>query len=173
MSDIIGGYREGRVRMIPEKQRVINVIGCEQVTPDHLALVCDDPRASFMFSRSAECEKPPDIIPLDKVDYGLLPPPELHDVYTGTPYEFKGIPLSFLNVQGVEEGTGWYRAHTRHSDEVCKLLAEYQWGNLRKGIDKKALKKARTKGKGKGKRKKKNKTMRAHISHEKTILKFD
>ena len=42
-----------------------------------------------------------------------------------------GLPLSFLQVATVEEGSAWYARNTRYPDLVCDMLAKYQWGDLR------------------------------------------
>jgi hypothetical protein len=34
-------------------------------------------------------------------------------------------------VKTVEEGTEWYKATTKYPDEVCEILAKYEWGGLR------------------------------------------
>ena len=42
-----------------------------------------------------------------------------------------GLPMSYLQIQTVEEGTEWYKANTKYPDEVCEMLAKYEWGDLK------------------------------------------
>ena len=161
-----------RVRLVPTAQRYINVLGMCDIDQNHKCLVTDDDRASYMFSRKGhEDSKLPEYITLDKVDYNLTPPPELKEVYAGSVYEDKGIPLSFLNVSSVEEGEIWYREHTKFPDCMVAILSRYQWGDLRRPVNKKAAKNAKKQEKRKkAKEKKKDKYS---ISYEPCVVKFD
>ena len=62
----------------------------------------------------------------EKVDYNLVAPesaeaPRLH----------AGLPMSYLQIHTVEAGTEWYKANTKYPDEVCEMMAKYEWGDLR------------------------------------------
>ena len=81
----------------------------------------------------------------------------------------RGLPLSFLQVKTVEEGTEWYKATTKYPDEVCEILAKYEWGGLRyttkkefKNMKKKTTKKAE-----------KQKSMQCVHHNEPVLLHFD
>ena len=93
-----------------------------------------------------------------------LPPEHLKEHYCQTSIGSRGLPLSFLQVQTVEEGTEWYKATTKYPDEVCAILAKYEWGGLRYTTKKefKNMKKKTAK-------KDKQKSMRT-IHHDKPIL---
>ena len=44
-----------------------------------------------------------------------------------------GLPLSFLEIKSVEEGTSWYEAHRPDLPEgLAPLFARYMWGDLKK-----------------------------------------
>ena len=172
MSNIVGGYQDGRLRVTPENERCFEVIGVQEITPHHQVMVCDDDRASFMFTkRGYEEEDMPEVTSLDKVDYNMLPPPELQTLYEGTKFEEKGLPLSFLNVNTIEEGERWYAEHTRYPECLLPYLARYQWGDLRKGVNKKALKNARKKKKRKERKHKAKETYK--VIHAPSLVKFD
>lgn len=160
------------IRVVPTRMRHINILGIEEFGPHHKCLVCDDPKASFMFTDSRHCgTKVPEFTPLSKVDYNLTPPPALSEVYKGTEFEKKGLPLSFLNVRTVDEGEQWYRENTRYPNCLLPMLARYQWGDLRHGVNKKAVKNAKKKDKRRrAKAKAKNK---CHIKYEPCVVTFD
>ena len=161
-----------RIRLLPTAQRKITVIGSTEVTPDHIYFQCDDDRASYMFTRKESLGTPlPALVNPACIDWHVMPPKELESIYEGTELGHKGLPLSFLRVNSVEEGEEWYRQHTRHPECLIPLLARYQWGTLRRGVNKKALKNERKKAKRK-KAKAKAKDMYT-VSHEPCVVKFD
>ena len=97
--------------------------------------VTDDPKASYTLVNPADV---PDVQPTcidwvdpSCVDYNVLPPPELEDKYKGSIVKNHGVPLSYLQIQTVEEGTEYYKATTKYPDAVCEMLARYEWGDLR------------------------------------------
>ena len=56
----------------------------------------------------------------------------------------------------MEAGTEWYKANSKYPDEVCEMMAKYEWGDLSrttkkefKNMKKKTAKKAK-KGQGPG-----------------------
>ena len=66
------------------------------------------------------------------VDYNLVPASSASDaskIMDGV--WSKGKPLSYMQVQTVEEGAEWYRRNTKYPDEVCDMMAKYEWGDLR------------------------------------------
>ena len=42
-----------------------------------------------------------------------------------------GLPLSYLQISTVEDGTEWYKNNSKYPDEVCEMLARYEWGDLK------------------------------------------
>ena len=165
-------YRMNRIRLIPTAQRKITVLGSTELTKDHVLFQCDDDRASYMFTRQESVGKAmPELLDQSRVDWSVMPPPELDAVYKGTDIGVNGLPLSFLRVTTVEEGEQWYREHTKHPECIIPLLARYQWGSLRKGINRKQIKNDRKKAK---RRKAKDKAKDIYtVSHEPCVVKFD
>ena len=64
----------------------------------------------------------------------------------------------------LEEGTEWYKANTKYPDEVCEMLAKYEWGDLKYTTKKefRNLKKKTTK--------KKQKQQGMTAKHNQTII---
>mgnify|MGYP001229944111 CR=1 FL=1 len=97
--------------------------------------VATDPKASFTIVRPnlPEDYSPACVEWVDprKVDYNLLPPTHLQEKYSSSVVKNEGLPLSYLQISTVEEGASWYKSHTRYPDEVCDMLAKYEWGDLR------------------------------------------
>jgi hypothetical protein len=159
------------IRIVPHSQRYINILGVEALSKNHQVLMTDDPKASYMFTRKSALDDPlPQLLDLDKVDYSIPPPKHLESVYKDTYLEGKGLPLSFMSVQTVEEGEQWYREHTRYPDAFVPILARYQWGDLKQSGAIKRLKRERKQNK---KKKMKSDNVRSHIKHEHTVLTFD
>jgi hypothetical protein len=67
----------------------------------------------------------------ERTDYNLLPPDHLKPNYTQSMVANQGLPMSYLQVETVEQGTEWYKANTKYPDEVCEMLAKYEWGDLK------------------------------------------
>ena len=61
----------------------------------------------------------------------MLPPDHLKPNYTNSMVKNHGLPMSYLQIQTIEEGTEWYKANTKYPDEVCEMLAKYEWGDLK------------------------------------------
>ena len=85
-----------------------------------------------------------------KVDYNLVAP----ESFEKKPGGHGGLPMSYLQITTVEAGTEWYKANSKYPDEVCAMMAKYEWGDLSrttkkefKNMKKKTAKKAR-KGQG-------------------------
>ena len=98
--------------------------------------VASDPRASYtLVNAKVELEKYnpafTEWVSGQKVDYNLMPPEGLQQHYSKSVVKNQGLPMSFLEVQSVEEGTEWYKKNTRYPDEVCEMLAQYEGGELR------------------------------------------
>ena len=64
----------------------------------------------------------------DHVDYNLVAPVSLEH----RPGGHQGLPMSYLQIKTVEEGTLWYEANTKYPVEVCEMMAKYEWGDLRR-----------------------------------------
>eukprot|EP01045_Picozoa_sp_COSAG04_P019260 COSAG04_NODE_1855_length_5385_cov_4.796443_6_plen_152_part_00 len=87
----------------------------------------------------------------DKVDYNLVAP-ESFEHRRGFAKLHAGLPMSYLQIKTVEAGTEWYKANTKYPDEVCEMMAKYEWGDLKRTTKKefKNLKKKTAKKKAKG-----------------------
>eukprot|EP01047_Picozoa_sp_COSAG01_P036749 COSAG01_NODE_2882_length_6914_cov_40.714894_10_plen_155_part_00 len=98
-------------------------------------IVTDDVKTSYTMINP---KAPEDYIPTsiewvepDKVDYNYLPDQSLQHKYKNSQIQHKGLPMSFLQIQTVEEGAEYYKATTQYPDLVCEMLARYEWGDLR------------------------------------------
>ena len=103
--------------------------------------VASDPRASYtLINSKVELQKYnpafTEWVSPHKVDFNLLPPDGLQQHYEKSVVKTQGLPMSFLQVQSVEEGTDWYKMNTRYPDEVCEMLAQYEWRDLRHSTNK-------------------------------------
>jgi len=90
-----------------------------------------DAKASYtLLAPSAEDYNPASVewVSTDHVDYNLVAP-ESHEHRPGG---HGGLPMSYLQIKTVEEGTVWYQANTKYPDEVCEMMAKYEWGDLRR-----------------------------------------
>ena len=81
--------------------------------------VASDPRASYtLVNAKVELEKYnpafTEWVSGHKVDYNLMPPEGLEQHYSKSVVKNQGLPMSFLQVQSVEEGTEWYKKNTRY-----------------------------------------------------------
>ena len=86
----------------------------------------------------------------EKLDYNLVAP----ESFERKPGGCAGLPMSYLQIKSVEAGTEWYKANSKYPDEVCEMMAKYEWGDLSrttkkefKNLKKKTAKKAK-KGQG-------------------------
>ena len=70
-------------------------------------------------------------VPGARADYSLMPPGGLREHFAKSVVSTQGLPMSFLQVETVEEGFAWYTANTKYPAEVCQMLAKYEWGDLR------------------------------------------
>ena len=66
-------------------------------------------------------------VPGAKCDYNLVAP----ESFERKPGGCAGLPMSYLQIKSVEAGTEWYKANTKYPDEVCGMMAKYEWGDLR------------------------------------------
>ena len=66
-----------------------------------------------------------------KVDYNLMPPSDIAGKYAESVVKHMGVSMSYLQIHSVEEGVEWYKATTKYPDEVCEMLARYEWGDLK------------------------------------------
>ena len=87
--------------------------------------VCSNPKMEYeIISHSASStEHNIEWLDKDRVDYNFVLP-EYKDTYL----EECGVPISFLEVQTVDEGIMWYSKHTDMPDCMIPYLAEYHWG---------------------------------------------
>ena len=110
----------------------------------------DDPKASYtLVDSKAEDYNPASVewVPGSRVDYNLVAP----ESFETKPGGLKGLPMSYLQIETVEAGTEWYKANTKYPDEVCEMMAKYEWGDLRRTTKKefRNLKKKTERKKGK------------------------
>ena len=75
--------------------------------------------------------------------------------------------MSYLQINSVEAGTEWYKANTKYPDEVCEMMAKYEWGDL-KYTTKKEFKNQRKKTE-----RKKNKPLGLTVKKGPVVLPFD
>eukprot|EP01045_Picozoa_sp_COSAG04_P022229 COSAG04_NODE_2482_length_4041_cov_4.531710_3_plen_147_part_00 len=95
----------------------------------HVQYHASDPAASYdLVSQTAVAQdyNPADnvFVPGGMVDYNLVNPA----VIDTTPH---GVPISFLTIKDVPTGIKWYKSHTKYPDEVCEMLARYEFGDLK------------------------------------------
>ena len=62
----------------------------------------------------------------EKLDYNLVAP----ESFERKPGGCAGLPMSYLQIKSVEAGTEWYKANSKYPDEVCEMMAKYEWGDL-------------------------------------------
>ena len=89
-----------------------------------------DPKASYtLISPDAEDYNPASVewVSGEKVDYNLVAP----ESYEKKPGGHGGLPMSYLQITTVEAGTEWYKANSKYPDEVCEMMAKYEWGDLK------------------------------------------
>ena len=89
-----------------------------------------DPKASYtLVDSSAEDYNPASVewVPGSRVDYNLVAP----ESFEQKPGGHQGLPMSYLQIKTVEAGTEWYKANTKYPNEVCEMMAKYEWGDLR------------------------------------------
>ena len=68
-------------------------------------------------------------VPGEKVDYNLVAR-ESFEKKPGFVKLHAGLPMSYLQIKTVEAGTEWYKANSKYPDEVCEMMAKYEWGDL-------------------------------------------
>ena len=93
-----------------------------------------DPKASYtLISPDAEDYNPASVewVSGEKVDYNLVAP-ESFEHRPGFVKLHSGMPMSYLQITTVEGGTEWYKANTKYPDEVCEMMAKYEWGDLKR-----------------------------------------
>lgn len=112
-----------------------------------------DPKLNFFIGKSIK-EKEADSIRVDleKFDY-VIPAEVLNKKRIKNdkePIHKEGIPISFLQIDNIEDGIIWYKQHyPKIPDDLLPIIARYHWGNainkhtMKK--EKKALKKQRNK----------------------------
>jgi len=126
-----------------------------------------DPKAGYtLVSGDAEDYNPTSVewVSGDKVDYNLVAP----ESFEMKPGGHAGLPMSYLQIHTVEAGTEWYKANTKYPDEVCEMMAKYEWGDL-----KHTTKKEFRNQKKKTTKKKAKKQQGMTIKHGPVMLPFD
>ena len=125
-----------------------------------------DAKASYtLLSPDAEDYNPASVewVSGVKVDYNLVAP----ESFEKKPGGHGGLPMSYLQIKTVEAGTEWYKANSKYPDEVCEMMAKYEWGDLSR-TTKKEFKNLKTRT---SKRKKKGPTLT--IKHGPIVVPFD
>ena len=128
-----------------------------------------DPKASYtLVDQNAEDYNPASVewVPGSRVDYNLVAP-ESFEKKPGFAKLHAGLPMSYLQITSVEAGTEWYKANTKYPDEVCEMMAKYEWGDL-KYTTKKEFKNQKKKTE-----RKKNKPQGLTIKRGPIVLPFD
>ena len=130
-----------------------------------------DPKASYTLlspCAAAEDYNPASVewVPGEKVDYNLVAR-ESFEKKPGFVKLHAGLPMSYLQIKTVEAGTEWYKANSKYPDEVCEMMAKYEWGDLSR-TTKKEFKNLKTRT---SKRKKKGPTLT--IKHGPIVVPFD
>ena len=126
-----------------------------------------DPKAGYtLVSADAEDYNPTSVewVSGEKVDYNLVAP----ESFEMKPGGHAGLPMSYLQIHTVEGGTEWYKANTKYPDEVCEMMAKYEWGDL-----KHTTKKEFRNQKKKTTKKKAKKQQGMTIKHGPVVLPFD
>ena len=93
---------------------------CYDVVPSALL---DDPDE---FEPKGEADTSIEWLDLDKADWSLKFDEDL---------DAKGIPISWLSVQSVQEGEQWYRMHTKMPECMIHYIARFHWGDGLKTSD--------------------------------------
>ena len=91
-----------------------------------------DAKASYtLLSPDAEDYNPASVewVSGEKLDYNLVAP-ESFACQPGFVKLHAGLPMSYVQIKTVEAGTEWYKANSKYPDEVCEMMAKYEWGDL-------------------------------------------
>lgn len=115
--------------------RQVNVKGVVNSADNNQAyIVTDDIKSCYVIQNP---NAPDDYFPScvewvdsNKIDYNYLPT-DKHKKYDNTLIKHHGLPLSYLQIDNVEDGAQWYKENTKYPDLVCDMLARYEWGDLR------------------------------------------
>ncbi len=113
-----------------------------------------DAKASYtLLSPCAEDYNPASVewVSGAKLDYNLVAA-ESFEKKPGFVKLHAGLPMSYVQIKTVEAGTEWYKANSKYPDEVCEMMAKYEWGDLSRTTMKefKNMKKKTSKKKDKG-----------------------
>jgi hypothetical protein len=103
----------------------VRIDGVVRSSDNHqLHFVANDAKASFtVLSPDIPADYNPQCLQWhdpSMVDYSVVPQGAV-----------TGPPISFLEVKTIQEGTEWYKTHTKYPELVCDMLARYQWGDLK------------------------------------------
>eukprot|EP01051_Picozoa_sp_SAG22_P004816 SAG22_NODE_269_length_13236_cov_124.463424_5_plen_139_part_00 len=87
---------------------------CYDVVPS--ALLDDED----VFEPKGEADNSSEWVERDKLDWSLKFDEDM---------DAKGIPISWLAVDSIQEGEQWYREHTRMPECMIHYIARYHWGD--------------------------------------------
>lgn len=107
--------------------RQVQVQGVVNSSDNKQALILTDDHKSSYTLVNPEFASDYNPTVIDWVDPSLVD----YGYGSGSEAQPVGLPLSFLQVATVEEGSAWYARNTRYPELVCDMLAKYQWGDLR------------------------------------------
>ena len=107
--------------------RQVQVQGVVNSSDNKQALILTDDHKSSYTLVNPEFASDYNPTVIDWVDPSLVD----YGYGSGSEAQPVGLPLSFLQVATVEEGSAWYARNTRYPELVCEMLAKYQWGDLK------------------------------------------
>ena len=105
------------------------LIGVTKTTDGkHVVYHASDPQATYdlVEPSAVKADYNPalsEFVDAARVDYDIAPG-NTKDM----PY---GVPMSYLSVTNVEQGTRWFMQNTKYPDLVCEMLARYEFGDLK------------------------------------------
>ena len=114
----------------------VSIVGAAKSSDNNqVHYVATDPKASYTLTNSDVSEQYSpaciDWVSPDRVNFNVLPPEDQRDKYKDSMVKHHGLPLSYLQISTVEDGTEWYKNNSKYPDEVCEMLARYEWGDLK------------------------------------------
>ena len=115
--------------MIGDKVEVTGVV--KSIDNKQAVYHTSDPKASYTLVNSeayGDDYNPSSVewVDVSLVDYNLMASESLD-----APRIAGGLPMSYLQIKTVREGTEWYKQNTRYPNEVCEMMAKYDWGDLK------------------------------------------
>ena len=84
-----------------------------------------DPKLNYIISTNKN-RVDTELVGIDAVDYSV--PPNILNLSSKYKHT-DGLPLSFVQIDNVEDGIVWYRTHyPRIPDDMIPIIARYHWG---------------------------------------------